>query len=97
MLQKMLNIPSIRRNVLPKNLVDLSQMLCIMLLIPITFWYEIFVVFRWSFEQQPVLYYLHIVIGVFELHNIFGNYLALLWCDTSVLPQLTVNISMRSS
>uniref|UniRef100_A0A1L8DYH7 Palmitoyltransferase n=2 Tax=Nyssomyia neivai TaxID=330878 RepID=A0A1L8DYH7_9DIPT len=56
--------------------------------IPITFWFEIFVVLPEVFPWGTFLNGVHFVAGLFLLYNILGNWLAVMLTDTSLRGQI---------
>ncbi|XP_059607984.1 probable palmitoyltransferase ZDHHC24 [Phlebotomus argentipes] len=56
--------------------------------IPITFWFEIFVVIPEVFPWGSFLNSLHFLVGIFLLYNIVGNWLAVMLTDTSLRGEI---------
>ncbi|KAL7638237.1 UNVERIFIED_CONTAM: hypothetical protein RMT77_010801 [Armadillidium vulgare] len=78
----------LRKNILPKNLPDLSACIFLCAAMPTVYWFEIFIVSPTLFDWP--LYIFHIILGTFVLVNVAGNFLAIMFVETStkrlVLP-----------
>lgn len=73
-----------RPNILPKNSKEYPLFLFISLVIPLTYWFEIWVVLPSLFSNYPVFYWFAFILGHFILHNVVGNFLGILMFDTSI-------------
>ena len=73
-----------RVNLLPKNFLEYPCLLFIIFIIPVTYWFEIWVVLPCLFAEYPIVYWSCFLFGHFILHNVVGNLLGILMLDTSI-------------
>lgn len=85
-----------RRNILPKSLGDGASMTFTLLIVPLVYWFELFIVLPELFRKEPVKYYLHFTFGTFLMINIVGNFIFTVFCDTSTRPTI-INQSINKS
>ncbi|XP_065205094.1 probable palmitoyltransferase ZDHHC24 [Planococcus citri] len=74
----------LRRNFLPSNVGDWSSFLFIVVIIPVFFWFELFIVLPDFYDYSSIWYWIHFVIGSFIMKNITSNLLAVMFIDTSI-------------
>lgn len=74
----------LRSSVLPKNFTEYPLFLFVSCIIPLTYWFEIWVVLPSIFSPGSIFYWIVFIVGHFLLHNVVGNFLAILMCDTSI-------------
>lgn len=73
-----------RPHLLPKKGTEIPYLLLILIMVPVTYWFEIWVVLPSLFSPSTGLYWFIFGIGHFILHNVVGNFLGILMCDTSI-------------
>lgn len=72
------------RNRLFRSLPDLGATTFLGIVIPATYWFELFVVLpSIKFLRTPLLYYGHLILGSLLLLNIVGNWIFVMMTDTS--------------
>lgn len=74
----------LRSNILPKSIQDACVTGFVFLIIPIVYWFELFLVLPTFYEDGSPWYKLHVVTGTFILFNISANLMATIICDTSI-------------
>nr|XP_018914307.1 PREDICTED: probable palmitoyltransferase ZDHHC24 [Bemisia tabaci] len=75
----------IRKQLIPRNLSDLFSIIFLLIMIPLVYYFEIFVVLPQLHDCCfSVWYILHFVFGTFTLLNVVSNYVATIVIDTSV-------------
>lgn len=74
----------LRRNFLPNNTADWASFLFIILVIPLFYWFEIFIVLPDFYSYSSPWYWLHFATGTFIMMNITSNFLAVMFIDTSI-------------
>ncbi|XP_074106492.1 putative palmitoyltransferase ZDHHC24 isoform X1 [Cotesia typhae] len=77
---------NIRKKVLPKTIGDGLSMFFILIIIPLIYWFELWIVLPDLFEAGSPLYICHFIFGNFIMINIVGNYTYAVMCDTSTRP-----------
>lgn len=73
----------IRKNVWPRTLSDFFSMSFILTIVPIIYWFELWVVLPALHENGSLPYTLHFIFGNFIMVNIVGNFTYTVFCDTS--------------
>ena len=74
----------LRRNFLPKNVADWGGFLFLLLVVPVFYWFEMFIVVPDCYTSSSVWYWIHFVTGSFLMINIVSNFLAVMFIDTSI-------------
>lgn len=74
----------LRTKILPRSLQDFCVTTFLILIIPVVYWFELFVVLVRFYEQWSLWYTFHFVTGTYVLINISTNYVAVVLCDTSI-------------
>lgn len=74
----------LRKNFLPRNFADWLSFLFIGLVIPLFYWFEMFVVVADFYPEWSFWYCWHFMLGTFAMVNIVGNLLATMFVDTSI-------------
>lgn len=72
-----------RKYFLPKNITDAATFVFILIMIPTTYWYEIFVVLPNTYSGG-FWYYFHLICGTFLMIQTTSNLVAILTVDTSI-------------
>lgn len=76
-------LQTIRRRLF-RSIPDLAATTFLAIFIPVTYWFELFVVLpSIRFLRTPVLYYGHMLIGSLLMFNIVGNWVFVMLTDTS--------------
>ncbi|XP_065073856.1 probable palmitoyltransferase ZDHHC24 [Ochlerotatus camptorhynchus] len=73
----------IRKRFLPRCVQDAVATIFMAGIIPVTFWFEVYVVMPGVHGVDSVLNWIHFVPALFLLYNISANMLATIMCDTS--------------
>lgn len=79
----------LRKNFLPNNLADWSSFLFMVIVIPLFYWFEMFVVLPDFYDNSSAWYWLHFLFGTFIMTNVTSNLLAVMFVDTSVFSVST--------
>ena len=80
----------IRKRILPKTPQDIAATVFLIMAIPITFWFEIFVVLADIHDTSSSFYIAQVVLGIFLVLNISLNMLAIMMYDTSTSNEMIV-------
>ncbi|XP_034941961.1 probable palmitoyltransferase ZDHHC24 [Chelonus insularis] len=83
---------NVRKKIWPKTIADGLSMFFILTIIPLIYWFELWVVLPNLYEPGAVAYMIHFVIGNFIMINIVGNLTYTILIDTSTRP-LIMSIS----
>lgn len=73
-----------RKNIAPHIIPDIAATLFLTFVIPITFWFEIFIVLPEFHAIGSKFYIFTFIAGVYLLLNVKANMLAVMLCDTSI-------------
>lgn len=84
----------IKKNFLPRTLSDIAATAFLFVVIPITYFFEMWVVIPTFSEFDTLAYWIHFAIGSFVLFNILSNMLAVMMCNTSIVGE-TINAPAR--
>lgn len=76
-----------RRNFLPRTVSDISATAFLFVAIPITYFFEFWVVIPELSGTNTLAYWLHFCVGSFILFNILSNMLAVMMCNTSIVGE----------
>ncbi|XP_012273767.1 probable palmitoyltransferase ZDHHC24 [Orussus abietinus] len=82
----------LRKNILPRTLSDVCSMTFILIIVPMIYWFELWVVLPDLYQPGTRRYYFHFFLGNFIMLNIVGNFTYTVLYDTS-----TANIVMPTS
>lgn len=74
----------VRSRILPRSLSDMCSMIFILTIIPLIYWFELWVVFPELFKDAFKNYIFHFILGNFMMINIVGNFTYAVLHDTSV-------------
>ncbi|KAL1117242.1 hypothetical protein AAG570_004568 [Ranatra chinensis] len=75
----------IRPNIIPRNMRDFTACLFLVFMIPIIYWFEVFVALPFYFGGEfTIAHYIHNVISIYLLVNVVGNFVAAIMIDTSI-------------
>lgn len=77
----------VRKFILPRSLSDIGTTLFLAAAVPITFWFELFVVLPEFMATDSVAYFANFILGTFILFNIGSNMMAVMMCNTSILGE----------
>ena len=85
----------------PRQVSDIGAFIFVCVMIPVTYMYETGLVLRHLYYRDAyTTYILHMVVGVFLLFNLLGNFIGLWLTDTStrfvVLPSV-IKVSIKRS
>lgn len=78
----------IRKHFLPHTLQDIAATTFFLLAIPVTYWFEIWVVAPEVHSTNSYALYFTMILGTFLLFNIVSNVLATMMCDTSIRNEI---------
>ncbi|KAK9306707.1 hypothetical protein QLX08_002627 [Tetragonisca angustula] len=73
----------IRKRIWPRTLSDFFSMTFILTIIPVIYWFELWVVLPAMHEYGSLPYIFHFFLGNFIMLNIVGNFTYIVFCDTS--------------
>lgn len=74
----------IRRNIWPKCFKDAIVTGFVFIIIPLIYYFELFIVVPRYYKQWSLIYNFHFFMGTFILFNLCGNLVAIIMCDTSI-------------
>ncbi|XP_063978418.1 probable palmitoyltransferase ZDHHC24 [Diachasmimorpha longicaudata] len=72
-----------RKNLWPKTAGDAASIVFLLIIVPVIYWFELWVVLPQLFPSGSLLYLFHFTLGTFILINIVGNFTYTVLCDTS--------------
>uniref|UniRef100_U5EV60 Palmitoyltransferase n=1 Tax=Corethrella appendiculata TaxID=1370023 RepID=U5EV60_9DIPT len=78
----------IRKFILPRTVQDIAATSFLSCCIPITFWFEVWIVLPDIHGYLSFFHVLHCIPAIFLLFNITTNFLAILMCDTSIQTEI---------
>lgn len=86
----------IRKNILPKSFTDFGSITFILIIVPLIYWFELWIVLPELYEYGTNLYIIHFIIGNYLMLNIVANYTFTVLTDTStrrdiLLPKIEDN------
>lgn len=82
----------VRRNILPRTVSDILSVSFILIITPLIYWFELWLVLPEIYEYGSFFYIFHFLFGNFIMLNIVGNFTYTVLCDTST-RQVLVNSS----
>lgn len=80
----------IRPRPYPKTFSDWGTTLFLALAIPVTYWFELWIVIPTLINTNSLFYTFNFVLGTFILFNVVSNMMALILCNTSIMGQRIV-------
>lgn len=81
---------SVRKNILPKAATDKGAFAFVSIMIPLTYWFELFVVMPTMYPQESLWRIVHFLCGTFLMVNITSNFMAIIVTDTSIRGKMFV-------
>lgn len=78
----------LRKNFLPRSLQDAAATLFMTLIIPITYWFEVWIVFPAAHPTGSGFLTFNYIAAVFLMFNIAANFLAVIMYDTSIQGEI---------
>ena len=73
----------VRKRIWPRTFSDLVSMTFILMIVPLLYWFELWVVLPELYEFGSLPYIVHFLLGNFIMLNIVGNFTYIVFCDTS--------------
>lgn len=73
----------IRKKIMPRTVGDLLSMIFVLTIVPLIYWFGLWVVLPELYKDRSTLYALHFVLGNFIMLNIVGNFTYTVLCETS--------------
>lgn len=73
----------IRKKIWPRSIGDLLSMIFVLVIVPLMYWFGLWIVLPTLYNNEILLYSLHFVLGNFIMLNIVGNFTYTVLCDTS--------------
>lgn len=80
----------IRAQPLPKTISDGATTLFLLLAIPLTYWFELWIVVPTVISTTSYFYLFNWVLGTFILFNVVSNMMAIMLCNTSIVGERIV-------
>lgn len=74
----------IRRKIFPRAPSDIISVFFLLVIVPLIYWFELWVVLPKIHEYGSILYIFHFCLGSFIMINIVGNFTYAVLCDTSI-------------
>ncbi|XP_032671131.1 probable palmitoyltransferase ZDHHC24 [Odontomachus brunneus] len=74
-----------RKKIWPRTAGDLASMVFVLTIVPLIYWFGLWVVLPEFYKDESLQYTLHFVLGTFIMLNIVGNYTYTVLCDTSTV------------
>ncbi|KAI4497686.1 hypothetical protein M0802_007226 [Mischocyttarus mexicanus] len=85
----------IRRMIWPRTFSDFASMVFILTIVPLIYWFELWIVLPALYKYYTIPYFCHFILGNFIMLNIVGNFTYAVLCDTSInrtiVPVSTAN------
>ncbi|KAK4877419.1 hypothetical protein RN001_009925 [Aquatica leii] len=78
----------LRTKILPRNISDAAVTIFTLLIIPVVYWFELFVVMPTFHDLWSFWYNFHFIMGTIIFINVSANYAAIVLCDTSIKGRL---------
>lgn len=78
----------LRRKILPRALADGLSVVFLLIIVPLVYWFELWIVMPSLYQNNDPIYALHFIFGNFIMINIVGNFTYTVLCDTSVNRQV---------
>lgn len=77
----------IRKKCLPRSVSDIATTIFLTIAIPITYWFELWIVLPEFMNTNSFYYYFNFLFGTFILFNVCSNMVAIMLCNTSIIGQ----------
>ncbi|XP_029671045.1 probable palmitoyltransferase ZDHHC24 [Formica exsecta] len=74
----------IRKKIWPRTIGDMMSMIFVLVIVPLMYWFGLWIVLPALYKDEILLYSLHFVLGNFIMLNIVGNFTYTVLCDTSI-------------
>ncbi|KAK0089536.1 hypothetical protein PV325_006869 [Microctonus aethiopoides] len=74
----------VRKRIWPKTISDGLSMGFILIIVPLIYWFELWVVLPELYEVDSLWYFIHFIFGNFLMINIVGNFTYTILSDTSI-------------
>lgn len=74
-----------RKKIWPRTVGDLASMVFVLTIVPLIYWFGLWVVLPEFYKDESLQYMLHFVLGTFIMLNIVGNFTYTVLCDTSTV------------
>lgn len=87
----------LRSRPFPNSLNDWATTLFLILAIPLTFWFELWIVIPAMTSTNSFFYTFNFVFGMFIVFNIGSNMMALIFCNTSIIGEHIVRPDKANS
>ncbi|XP_015175722.1 PREDICTED: probable palmitoyltransferase ZDHHC24 [Polistes dominula] len=85
----------IRKMIWPRTFSDFASMVFILTIVPLIYWFELWIVLPALYKYNTIPYLCHFILGNFIMLNIVGNFTYTVLCDTSInrtiVPVSTAN------
>lgn len=78
----------IRKNILPRSIIDALVTTFVFAIIPIVYYFELFIVLPKYYIEWGTWYIFHFILGTFLLFNVCSNLISVMICDTSIKGRL---------
>lgn len=78
----------IRTKIWPKSLSDFGSMTFILVIVPLIYWFELWIVLPDLYEFGTISYFFHFFVGNYMMLNIVGNLTFTVLCDTSTRREI---------
>ncbi|XP_011057177.1 PREDICTED: probable palmitoyltransferase ZDHHC24 [Acromyrmex echinatior] len=73
----------IRKKMWPRTISDLLSMAFVLIVVPLMYWFGLWIVLPELYKDESLTYMFHFVLGNFIMLNIVGNFTYTVLCDTS--------------
>lgn len=74
-----------RKKIWPRTVGDLASMVFVLTIVPLIYWFGLWVVLPELYKDESLQYTLHFIFGTFIMLNIVGNFTYTVLCDTSTV------------
>ncbi|XP_014474157.1 PREDICTED: probable palmitoyltransferase ZDHHC24 [Dinoponera quadriceps] len=74
-----------RKKIWPRTAGDLASMAFVLIIVPLVYWFGLWIVLSELYKDKGLQYTLHFVLGTFIMLNIVGNFTYTVLCDTSTV------------
>lgn len=74
----------VRKNILPRSVTDALATTFVFIIIPIIYYFELFIVLPKYYTEWGFWYTFHFILGTFLLFNVGSNLITVIICDTSI-------------
>uniref|UniRef100_A0A6M2DKG0 Palmitoyltransferase n=1 Tax=Xenopsylla cheopis TaxID=163159 RepID=A0A6M2DKG0_XENCH len=74
----------LRKNIFPRTISDRCATLFLTIMIPIVYYFELWIVLPSVHESGSLMSRVHFTLGTFLLYNVTSNFVAVILCDTSL-------------